>query len=171
MDTSVPITDKNLISRAKRGCESSFRCLFDRYYPVIHAYAWKICGDSTSADDIAQQTFIKVASKLSTYQQKDKFQAWLYRIALNTARDHLRATSRYRNRLEKFESPQSQSPPEWEKYEQLADSLKKLSSDLQETVLLVFAQGLTQKETAQVLQCPEGTIAWRISEARKILKR
>lgn len=171
MDDSAPITDTYLVSQAKRGCESSFRCLFDRYYPAIHAYAWRMCGDPTAADDIAQQTFIKVASKLSSYQQKDKFQAWLYQIALNTARDHLRATLRYRKRLEQLELPQSQSPPEREQYEQLVDSLKKLSSTLQETVLLVFAQGLTQKETAQVLQCPEGTVAWRISEARKILKR
>lgn len=171
MDDQSATSDDRLVTLAMQGCEASFRLLFEQYYPHIHAYAWKICGDANSADDIAQQTFIKAATSLPKYHQKNRFKPWIYRIALNTARDHLRATSRYRQRLEQFETPQSQAPPDLEKYEQLAEVLKKLSSNIQETVLLVFAQGLTQKEAATVLQCPEGTIAWRISEARKILKR
>ena len=47
--------------------------------------------------------------------------------------------------------------------------LQKLSTSIRETVLLVCAQGLTHKEAARVLECPEGTVAWRISKARKIL--
>lgn len=171
MDESAPVSEDHLVILAIRGCEASFRNLFDRYYPLVHAYAWKICGDASSADDIAQQTFIKIASALPNYKKKNQFKPWIYRIALNTARDHLRATSRYRQRLEKLETPQSHSPPERERYEELVESLKKLSASLQETVLLVFAQGLTHKEAAHVLQCPEGTVAWRISEARRILKR
>ena len=171
MDDQAPTSENHLITLAIRGCEASFRHLFERYYPLIHAYAWKICGDSSAADDIAQQTFIKAASALPNYQQSNQFKPWIYRIALNTTRDHLRASSRYRHRLEQLETPQSQTSPEREKYEELAELLKKLSSSIQETVLLVFAQGLTQKEAAHVLQCPEGTVAWRISEARRILKQ
>lgn len=171
MDDYPTPSEDRLVSRAIRGCEDSFRHLFDHYYPLIHAYAWKLCGDSTAADDIAQQTFIKAASGLANYEHKNRFKPWIYQIALNTARDHLRATSRYRQRLEQLDTPQSQTPPDLEKYEQLADILKKLSTTFQETVLLVFAQGLTQKEAAHVLQCPEGTIAWRISEARRILQQ
>lgn len=171
MDDQPITSDDQLVTLAIRGCENSFRSLFEHYYPLIHAYAWKICGDTATADDIAQQTFIKAAAALGNYQPKKRFKPWIYQIALNSARDHLRATSRYRQRLEQLETPQSQAPPDLEKYEQLADILKKLSPTIQETVLLVFAQGLTQKEAAQVLQCPEGTVAWRISEARKILKK
>lgn len=170
MDDQPTTSDDQLVTLAIRGCESSFHSLFEHYYPLIHAYAWKICGDTAAADDIAQQTFIKAASALVNYRQKNRFKPWIYQIALNTARDHLRATSRYRQRLKQLETPQSQTPPVLEKYGPLADVLKKLPPTIQETVLLVFAQGLTQKEAAQVLQCPEGTVAWRISEARKILK-
>jgi RNA polymerase sigma factor (sigma-70 family) len=171
MATPIPDTDNTLVSLAMQGCESSFRGLFDRYYHAIHSYVWKMCGDATTAEDIAQQTFIKIASKLHTYQPRDQFKAWIYRIALNTTRDHLRAALRYRKKLEQYETPQSESQPDLLKYELLADTLKKLPENTQETILLVFAEGFTQKEAAQILQCPEGTVAWRISEARKILKR
>jgi len=171
MDADTPIPDSKLVAQAIRGCEASFRSLFERYHPEIHAYAWKLCGDAAAADDIAQQTFIKVASSLPSWRPKEPFKPWIYKIALNTARDHLRAASRYRRRLEQLEAPQSRISPDFVRYERLAELLGRLSTILRETALLVFAQGLTQKEAARVLECPEGTVAWRISEVRRILRQ
>lgn len=169
MEEQESISDTRLVSLAIKGCESSFKALFDRYYGAIHAYAWRLCSDGGAADDIAQQTFLKVASSLQNYDNDGKFKAWLYRIALNTARDHLRATKRYRQRITHLETSQNQEFDTPDKYEHVSSLLEKLPENIRETVLLVHAQGLTQKEAAQVLNCPEGTVSWRIAEARKLL--
>ena len=87
MDDRAPTDDEDLAARAGRGCEESFRHLFERYYPLIHSYAWKLCGDSAAADDIAQQTFIKAASTLRSRRRVSRFKSWIHRVALNTARD------------------------------------------------------------------------------------
>lgn len=171
MDVRAATEDDDLAARAGRGCEDSFRLLFDRYYPLIHSYAWRLCGDSAAADDIAQQSFIKAATALRSQRRLKHFKPWIYRVALNTARDHQRGLSRYRQRLDQLESQRPHDVPEVGKYERLGEVLGQLPSAIQETVLLVFGQGLTHKESAEVLNCPEGTVAWRISEARRILKQ
>ena len=171
MDDRAATEEGDLAARAGRGCEDSFRQLFDRYYPLIHSYAWRFCGDAAAADDIAQQTFIKAASALRSKRGLNHFKPWIYRVALNTARDHQRGVARYRQRIDQLESEPSHEIPETGKYERLGEVLSQLPSAIRETVLLVFAQGLTHKESAAVLNCPEGTVAWRISEARRILKQ
>lgn len=171
MNDHASINEDDLAARASGGCEKSFRYLFEYYYPLIHSYAWKLCGDSAAADDIAQQTFIKAASALRGHHKVSRFKPWIYRVALNTARDHQRALSRYQQRLDQLETPLPQDLADLGTYERLTELLSQLSSTIRETVLLVFAQGLTHKEAAHVLECPEGTVAWRISEARKILKQ
>lgn len=170
MEEHESTTDTQLAALASKGCESSFKALFDRYYRAIHSYAWRLCCDSTAAEDIAQQTFVKVASSLPTLNNEGKFKAWIYRIALNTARDHLRATQRYRQRIHYLEQSQTQEFESPDKYEYITSLLEKLPDPIRETVLLVHAQGLTQKEAAQALDCPEGTVSWRIAEARKQLQ-
>ncbi len=170
MDEPPSTDEDDLAARAARGCGESFRHLFEIYYPLIHGYAWKLSGDSAAADDIAQQSFIKAASALRSQNRPDRFKPWIYRIALNTARDHQRAHSRYRKRIEQLEQPATQYQPDFGQYESLARILGALSATIRETVLLVFGQGLTQREAARVMECPESTVAWRISEARRILE-
>ena len=169
MEGDASISDSNLAVLSAKGCEASFRILFDRYYHAIHSYAWKLCCDSSTADDIAQQTFIKAANALPKNRLRSEFKPWIYKIALNTARDHLRSSSRYQERLKllkELPSEQHNSPPD---FEEIAHALDKLSPSHREAVLLVCVQGLTQKEAATVLGCPEGTVSWRISEARKAI--
>jgi len=171
MEDCESTTDSHLVNLASQGCEASFRTLFDRYYRAIHSYAWRICNDSTTAEDIAQQTFVKIAAELPHHKNEGKFKAWIYRIALNTARDHLRATQRYRQRIIDLEQSQRQEFESPDKYEYISSLLEKLPLSVREAVLLVHAQGLTQKEAAQVLDCPEGTVSWRIAEARRLLNK
>jgi len=170
MNDDLPELDSNLANLAAGGCEESFRGLFDRYYDQIHAYAWRICCDSNSADDVAQQVFIKIASALPKYRHEGKFKSWIFRIALNTARDHLRVTARYRDRIAQLQADQPKVVETGASDLRVTEVLEKLPDKIRETVVLVHAQGFTQKEAADLMGCPEGTVSWRISEARKILR-
>lgn len=169
MNGSEETNDARLVASAIKGCEQSFRGLFDRYYSQIHSYAWKMCGDSAIADDISQQTFIKAAANLATQKGEGKFKTWLFQIALNTVRDHMRAAARYQRRLDQLDIPTSTTDSGWD-VERINELLSQLPDSLRETIVLVFGQGLTQKEASKVLDCSEGTVAWRVSEARRLLK-
>jgi len=171
MGTPTSIPDKQLVHEAQRGSETAFHLLFERYYDAIRGYAWKILGNESSADDVTQQTFIKVAGCLRTQKTEVVFKPWIYKIALNTARDHLRASGRYQKKLNSISDPEKSLGEHPHRFEHVAKILEKLPEEICQTVLLVFGQGLTQKESAVVLGCPEGTISWRISEARKVLRQ
>src|SRR4051794_31978121 len=98
--SSLHETDEILIVRAAvSGNSIAFTTLFQRHYPVIHAYAYRLCLCPADAQDVAQETFIKAAQGLPGYRPSAPFRHWLYQICTNTARDWLRRRGR-RRRME-----------------------------------------------------------------------
>ena len=159
-----------LISAARDGEAESFAQLFDRYYTMIHAFSFRLCGRAADADDIAQETFIKAARALGGFRGGD-FRSWLYRIAANCARDFHRDAAR-RARLEE------QSAEEWRTESEgrggdvaaVAEALAGLAPDHREAVVLVYYEGLNHAEASRVLGCAETTVSWRLFRAKRQLK-
>lgn len=160
-------SDSEMAELAREGSELAFRVLFERYYGAVRAYAYRLCHDLSLADDITQQTFIKMAKSMPTYQEKDRFKPWIFRIALNTTRDALRSSRRYQEKIEVL-SGRSKRPEVEGQMDLIHEWLEKLPKSIREAFLLVHGWGFTHREAAAELDCPEGTIAWRISEARNI---
>jgi RNA polymerase sigma-70 factor, ECF subfamily len=169
-DADVP--DGHLVSNAQAGDARSFEQLFDRYYAMIHAFAYRVCLVETEADDLAQETFIRAARGIAQYRGTASFKNWLYRIAHNAVVDWSRQVVRRRDRDAGFalelETAAKSRPAN---YESLHAALRQLSPDLREAVALVFFEEMNHREAADALGCAETTVSWRIFRARRVLKK
>ncbi len=144
----------------------------------MYALALHLTGQASDADDITQDAFLKAYSKLPEFEGRSEFFTWLYRItlhrALNAKRDRRRKPTVPLDdpRLVAAVEVDAQGDPERaaqlrDRYRALLEALDRLSPLLQTTVVLTVLQGLSYREAAVVLDTTEGTIAWRIHEARR----
>ncbi len=169
-----------LVAAAKAGSTKAFGALVRQYRPRIYALALHITGQPAEADDITQDAFLKAYNKLPEFEGRSEFFTWLYRIALHRALNAKRDRGRRHTvglddpRLLAAVSVDSQGDPEKslalrQRYRALLSAFDQLSPLLKTTVVLTTLQGLNYKEAAVVLETTEGTIAWRVHEARKQL--
>lgn len=163
--------ERAAILAAKAGDQHAFAELFHQYYPMIHAYAYRLCLRPTDAQDIAQETFIKAARALRTYEPRTPFRNWLYQICTNAARDWMRRHGRQQQIEEAAtihaEVDETVRPAD---YEITHEALAGLPDDLRMAVVLVFFEEMSHAEAAKVLGCAETTVSWRIFTAKRKLK-
>lgn len=167
-----------LVSRAKAGDGEAFNELVRKYRPRVYALALHLTGQASDADDITQDAFLKAYAKLHEFEGRSEFFTWIYRIALHRALNAKRDSRRRRTvplddpRLVAAVEVDSHGDPERavqlrDRYRALLEAFDRLSPLLQTTVVLTALQGLSYKEAAVVLETTEGTIAWRVHEARR----
>jgi RNA polymerase sigma-70 factor (ECF subfamily) len=169
------------VARAKRGDSNAFDDLVRKYRPRVYALALHLTGQQSDADDITQDAFLKAYHKLPEFEGRSEFFTWIYRITLHRALNAKR--DKNRRRTVPFDDPRliaavavdAQGDPERaaqlrDRYRALLEAFDRLSPLLQTTVVLTTLQGLSYKEAAVVLETTEGTIAWRIHEARRKLR-
>ena len=170
-----------LVARAKAGDRAAFDELVRKYRPRVYSLALHLTGQASDADDITQDAFLKAYHKLPEFEGRSEFFTWIYRItlhrALNAKRDRKRRPTVPLDdpRLVAAVAVDSHGDPERavqlrDRYRALLEAFDQLSSLLQTTVVLTTLQGLSYKEAAVVLETTEGTIAWRIHEARRKMR-
>src|SRR5690606_24792260 len=84
------LSDQEVIARAREGRETAYRELIDRYQRPVFSLVYRLVRDRELAEDLAQETFIKVLNALDRYNPRYKFSSWIFKIAHNTALDQLR---------------------------------------------------------------------------------
>jgi len=167
-----------LVARAKAGDRGAFDELVRKYRPRVYSLALHLTGQASDADDITQDAFLKAYHRLADFEGRSEFFTWIYRIAVHRALNATRDRKRRRTvplddpRLVAAVAVDSQGDPERalqlrDRYRTLLEAFDQLSQLLQTTVVLTTLQGLSYKEAAVVLDTTEGTIAWRIHEARR----
>jgi RNA polymerase sigma-70 factor (ECF subfamily) len=167
-----------LVARAKAGDPAAFDELVRKYRPRVYSLALHLTGQASDADDITQDAFLKAYHKLPEFEGRSEFFTWIYRITLHRALNSKRDRKRRRTvplddpRLVAAVAVDSHGDPERaaqlrDRYRALLEVFDRLSPLLQTTVVLTTLQGLSYKEAAVVLETTEGTIAWRIHEARR----
>ncbi|MGB8224392.1 MAG: sigma-70 family RNA polymerase sigma factor [Polyangiales bacterium] len=167
-----------LVARAKAGDVAAFDELVRKYRPRVYSLALHLTGQASDADDITQDAFLKAYHRLADFEGRSEFFTWIYRITLHRALNAKRDRKRRRTvplddpRLVAAVAVDSQGDPERalqlrDRYRTLLEAFDRLSPLLQTTVVLTALQGLSHKEAAVVLDTAEGTIAWRIHEARQ----
>lgn len=170
-----------LVARAKAGDASAFDELVRKYRPRVYSLALHLTGQASDADDITQDAFLKAYHKLPEFEGRSEFFTWIYRITLHRALNAKRDRKRRRTvplddpRLVAAVAVDSHGDPEHavqlrDRYRALLEAFDELSPLLQTTVVLTALQGLSYKEAAVVLETTDGTIAWRIHEARRKMR-
>jgi RNA polymerase sigma-70 factor (ECF subfamily) len=169
------------VARAKAGNVAAFDELVRKYRPRVYALALHLTGQASDADDITQDAFLKAYHKLPEFEGRSEFFTWIYRITLHRALNARR--DRKRRQTVPLDDPRLIAAVEVDsdgdpcraaqlrdRYRALLEALDQLSPVLQTTVVLTTLQGFSHKEAAVVLDTTEGTIAWRIHEARRKMK-
>ncbi|ANL68070.1 RNA polymerase sigma factor protein (plasmid) [Rhizobium phaseoli] len=165
--------DAELIERAQRGDREAFGQLVSRHYDFVRATAWRWSGNSTDADDIAQEVCVKIGAAIRGFRGASRFRTWLYTLTLNAARDHRRKRAREQQTFRAYAAePQADAPGGND--DELASALwaavRALPERQCDAVLLVYGEGLSHSAAADVMGCSEATVSWQVHEARKRLK-
>ncbi len=177
--------DQQLVLRAQEGDKRAFELLVIKYQRKLGRLLSRFVRDPAEVDDVAQEAFIKAYRALPTFRGDSAFYTWLYRIAINTAKNYLVATGRRAptstgvdiedaENFEDAEQLRDTSTPESE-YEgkEIAGVVNKamdaLPDDLRTAITLREIEGLSYEEIANVMNCPIGTVRSRIFRAREAI--
>ena len=144
---------------------------FSELVRTYQAHVWRflrhLLGDDALAEDLTQETFIRIYRKLHTFEFRSKFSTWVLNIARNAGTDELRARQRRARLVDALSMPPTVPDPTLRV--EVAEAIDTLTPKLRETVLLVELFGLTYREAAEVLGIPEGTAKRRVFDARRLL--
>lgn len=170
--------DASLIHKVARGDQQAFLTLYDRYASRVHGLTLRILGEPMLAEEVTQDTFLKVWSRARTYLAKrGSFITWLLTIARHTALDRLRLESR-RPTLSGSEDPEEawksipapDSQPDEARWRSLYFAVQSLPEEQRQVIELAYYQGLSQSEIAEVLDWPLGTVKTRTRAAMQSLR-
>ena len=177
-------TDKLLVERVQQGDKSAFDALVLKYQQKIVHLIGRYVNDHAEALDVAQEAFIKAYRAIGKFRGDSAFYTWMYRIAINTAKNYLVSRSRRpptsdveAQDAEQFDIQtrlKEQGSPEHELLRQeieqtVKDAVEELPEDLRMAINLRESDGLTYEDIAEVMDCPIGTVRSRIFRAREAI--
>jgi len=179
-------SDNALVERAQAGDRKAFDLLVLKYQQRVLRLVGRFVRDPDQAQDLAQEAFIKAYRALDRFRGDSAFYTWLYRIAVNTAKNKLSANARsgYSVSLNQSAGNESDDPlPEPERLrdhgtperlaateeldQSIARAMSKLPEDLRTALTLREMEGLSYEQIAEVMECPIGTVRSRIFRARE----
>jgi RNA polymerase sigma-70 factor (ECF subfamily) len=176
-------TDRELVTAAREGDAEAFGLLVRRHQRRVYRLAVHLLKSGAEAEDVTQDTFVRAYGALDRFDGRSEPFTWIYRICVNLSLNALRSRKTRRAsspddpRIEGLlidNRPAGASPARSSADKQLGraliDGIDELSDTLRTTLVLVCIDGLSHAEAGEVLGCPEGTIAWRVHEARRKLR-
>jgi RNA polymerase sigma-70 factor (ECF subfamily) len=173
--------DAVLVRKAQQGDMDAFESLVRKYQQRIYAICRRLTGAHQSADDLAQETFIKAYFALARFDAQWPLYPWLRRIALNSGLNYLKTRSRERpldertigTRKTPFSAPADDPEERLERAEfeaRFERAVASLPSDQKSVFVLRFHEGLSYEEISRTLDLPIGTVMSRLNRARQKLK-
>ncbi len=179
-------SDMVLVRRVQNGDKQAFNLLVEKYQFRIKHLVSRFVKDSSEQEDVVQESFIKVYRAISRFRGDSAFYTWLYRIAVNTAKNCLIAASRRppaedvivdemvhghaTERLIELNSPEQLAQTD-QLVEAIKHSINKLPTELKEAIQLREFDGLSYGDIAVAMDCPIGTVRSRIFRAREAIER
>lgn len=179
-----PGVDLAIVKRVQAGDDAAFNLLVRKYQHKVVNLVARYVYDSGDVEDVAQEVFVKAYRAIGGFRGDSAFYTWLYRIAINTAKNHLVAQSRRppqtdvdaqdaelievgRN-LREMETPES-SLLSQELAQRVTSAVRDLPEELRTAITLREMEGLSYEEIATVMDCPIGTVRSRIFRAREAI--
>ncbi|MCA3220507.1 MAG: RNA polymerase sigma factor RpoE [Burkholderiales bacterium] len=177
--------DQALVERVQRGEKRAFELLVAKYQRKIFRLLSRLIRDPAEVEDVAQEAFVKAYRALPNFRGESAFYTWLYRIAINTAKNHLVAQGR---RAPTTTETDVEDAENFDEADQLRDvntpesmlqsrqvgeavnrAIEKLPEDLRTAIVLRELEGLSYEEIAESMNCPIGTVRSRIFRAREAI--
>jgi RNA polymerase sigma-70 factor, ECF subfamily len=165
------LADEDLISLVETNEAGAFAALYDRHARAAYSLAYRMMGERQVAEDIVQDAFLKAWRAATSYRaERGSVRSWLLSIVHNRSIDQLRSTASRRRMQEKVEASAPRSQPSeafsesWRnsQRERVREALKTLPRDQMKVLELAYFSGYTQKEIAQLLGLPLGTVKGRM---------
>jgi RNA polymerase sigma-70 factor (ECF subfamily) len=179
--------DQQIVERVQRGDRAAFDLLVVKYQRKVFRLLSRMIRDPSEVEDVAQEAFIKAYRALPNFRGESAFYTWLYRIAINTAKNYLvsqgrRAPTSTETNVEEAESFEEadglrevNTPDAMMMSRQVGEAvnraIERLPEDLRSAIVLRELEGLSYEEIAESMNCPIGTVRSRIFRAREAIAR
>lgn len=180
--------DSALLAGLRRGEEAAYETLISRYEEPVYSIVSRLVDDPSDAPDVVQEVFLKVFRKVDGFREESSLKTWIYRIAVNEARNHHRWFSRRRWKETGIEpaSAEQQGPLDWmpdpgpspfdvaldhETATLLEEALAKVSPNFRAALVLREIEGFSYEEIAEILEISLGTVKSRILRGRESLRK
>jgi len=179
-------TDLELVRRVQAGDQTAFNLLVLKYQHRVLKLVGRFVNDAAEAEDVAQEAFIKAYRALASFRGDSAFYTWLYRIAINTAKNALVSQRRRpvdfnldlqdpdqyerQARLKEADTPEGVLLTE-EIRAVVEEAMEQLPEDLRTAIVLRELEGLSYEEIAEAMDCPVGTVRSRIFRAREAIDK
>jgi RNA polymerase sigma-70 factor, ECF subfamily len=179
-------TDQQLVERVQAGDKAAFNLLVLKYQHRVLKLVSRFVNDAAEAEDVAQEAFLKAYRALASFRGDSAFYTWLYRIAINTAKNALVSS---RRRPVEFDLD-LQDPEQYDRQAKLKEAdtpegvllteeirtvveraMEQLPEDLRTAIVLRELEGLSYEEIAEAMDCPVGTVRSRIFRAREAIDK
>ncbi|HEY2824693.1 MAG TPA: sigma-70 family RNA polymerase sigma factor [Gemmatimonadales bacterium] len=187
---SSAASDQEIVALARAGYEDAYRELIRRYQRPVFSLVYRMVRDRELAEDLSQETFVKVLNAIDSYRPEFKFSSWIFKIANNAAIDHLRrreldtmslegapdATTPDRMEATALQiGDRSESPLDELEARELGSAIERaiehLRPEYRSCILLRHVEGRSYEEIAEILELPLGTVKTYIHRARAQLKQ
>ncbi len=178
--------DQQLVKRVQQGDKRAFDVLVLKYQHKIISVVHRYVRDSADVHDVVQEAFIKAYRALENFRGDSAFYTWMYRIAINTAKNHLISRGRRppasdvdiddaeyfvgNDNLQDFNTPESSLFCD-QLQAAIEKAISQLPEDLRTAVTLREMDGLSYEEIAEIMKCPVGTVRSRIFRAREAIDK
>ncbi len=176
--------DRALVTKVQEGDRTAFDLLVRKYQHRILKFVTRYVHDSNLALDITQESFMRAYRSIRSFRGESAFYTWLYRIAINVAKNHLSVNARRleeslvesgdSNGVDGIEALRNMETPEAllisdEMRQTVVDAIQDLAPDLRTAILLREVEGFSYEAIAQAMGCPVGTVRSRIFRAREAI--
>ena len=178
--------DKELVKRAQKGDKAAFDTLVTKYHIKVVNLVTRFVKNADDAQDVAQEAFIKAYRGLKNFRGDSAFYTWLYRIAINSAKNYLVSQGRKSptyavdvedaehmesaTNLKEYDTPEGNMLTD-EIEQTVYKAIKDLPEDLKTAITLRELEGMSYDEIANVMECPIGTVRSRIFRAREAIDK
>lgn len=175
MNGNDSLTDEELVDLSRTKDQEQYACLVDRYQHKLLRYAFGLLRDEHKAEDVVQEAFIKAFINLNAFDTKKKFSSWMYRIVHNEAMNSIKKYRKEIPLLEHFDFASSQDIEEEFAEKELLTALNDCIDGLpilySAALTLYYIEEKSYEEIGDILHLPMGTVATRISRAKRLMKK